>query len=260
MEIIKNPHNKIANLCKKLHFRKYRDQYSKFVCEGEILVKESELYAKELIEYILISENFLKQNGDYIKILEQKFKVNCFENKVYKSLSSTTSPQGILAIVKKFKHEIKVSTLKLVLILEEISNPGNLGSIIRTSEAAGFECIFLIGNCVDVYNSKTVRSSMGSIFRVKTSKLQNLSLLKDEGFLLYGNVPNAIQYINEEKFQGKVALVFGNENAGISKELLKNCDRKITIPMCGKVESLNAAEAASIAMYFVKFLSGKCVN
>ena len=164
----------------------------------------------------------------------------------------------MLAIVKTPGYALtdilKENTAKL-LVLDNLRDPGNLGTIIRTAEAAGMSGILLSEGCVDITNPKVVRSTMGAIFRVPFVRCEVLAdellRLKESyyGFTVYATALNGSVVFTENKYYGRCAIVIGNESNGVSPEVLAASDKKIRIPMAGKVESLNAAVAAAIVMY-----------
>lgn len=174
---------------------------------------------------------------------------------VFKTMSDTITPQGILCVVKKeyWQLDTLLETEKpLFIALENIQDPGNLGTIIRTAEGAGATGIIMSRDTVDIYNSKTVRATMGSIFRVPfvyvEDMLQTAERLQAAGVNTYaGHLQGTDMYA--EDYTGASAFFIGNEGNGLSKDLTDAVSSRIQIPMKGKVESLNAATAATVLMY-----------
>ena len=139
------------------------------------------------------------------------------------------------------------------MILERLQDPGNLGTIMRTAEAAGVSCVIMDKDTVDIYNPKVVRSTMGAIFRVPFIYADNLNavadLLKKDGYSLYAAHLKGTHNFNEIAYEKKTAFLIGNESAGLSEKTASLADEYVKIPMKGKVESLNASVAASLLMY-----------
>lgn len=247
---------KLKNIRKLLDSNKARKEQGLFVVEG---IKMTNEIPSSFNCQVYMSESFYKEN----KNLNYK-NIEIVSDDVFKSVSDTVTPQGILALVsiddlrraKDLKNQKESAKEKQsVLILDGISDPGNLGTMIRTAEAAGVRAIYLSRNSADLYNPKTIRSTMGSIFRVPvyTCELgEKINELKEEGFSIYAAALDGAQFFNEIKYALKNAIVIGNEANGISKEVLELADKKIKIPMEGEVESLNAAISAAVLMYHVK--------
>ncbi|MCR5774534.1 MAG: RNA methyltransferase [Lachnospiraceae bacterium] len=168
-------------------------------------------------------------------------------------LADTRHPQGILAVVKQKHYELKDLTGgSLYIILETIQDPGNLGTIIRTAEAAGVSAVIMNKGCVDIYSPKVVRSTMGSIFRVPFIYSDDLTgtirQLKEDGIVIYAaDLSGTDMY--ETAFSERKAYVIGNEANGVSSDMISLADRIVKIPMEGQVDSLNAAVSAAVLMY-----------
>jgi TrmH family RNA methyltransferase len=174
---------------------------------------------------------------------------------LFRSISGTENPQGIALVCKtpiKLEPTQKPSANGLYLLLEEIQDPGNMGTIVRTGEAAGISGIIMSKDSADIYNPKVIRSTMGSIFRVPFSIVDDLAAavdtLKDNGITTYAAHLKGELY-NSGSLTKDCALLIGNEARGLSEEISAKADKLIKIPMHGKVESLNAAVATAILMY-----------
>lgn len=247
--------NKIIKMARSLHKKKGRMQTGLYFAEGLRLVKEALSYVPSEIDAVIMSEEFVCQNQALTEEIESKISnVYVVSQKLFAELCDTETPQGIAALIKFPKEEADLSSAKYVLILDGVSEPGNMGTIIRTAEAAGIDLICLLEGCVDVYSPKTVRSAMGSLFRMKvmSGDTSFVEELKKKDFTviataLYNSVP-----IEEAKVTGKRAIVIGNEARGVSEEVLSLADIAARIEMSGNVESLNAAVAAGIAMYMLR--------
>ena len=230
--------------------------------------KKSGLFAAEGLRFVMdtptqfMQELFIREDLD-LQIrsdLENRFPgvpVSLVTGPVMEKMADTRSPQGVMALVKMPSHSeeeiISGSGKPLIMILEDIQDPGNLGTIFRTAEAAGVTGILLSGGCVDVFNPKVIRSTMSAVFRMPFALCSDLpeavSKLKDKGIIvcaawLRGSVPyDSLSYLSG------TAFMIGNEARGLTEELAASADEKIRIPMEGEIESLNAAISAGILMY-----------
>jgi len=199
------------------------------------------------VECLIFSEYFKD-----IKIFD-RFKVKKFivNEKIKNSISQTESPQGIFAVVKMKKFSIEFRDKRFV-IFDRIQDPGNLGTIIRTSDAAGFNTIILDKGSVDPFNPKVVRSSQGSLFHLKiiNSDIKRIiEELKDRGVKILGTSPKGDKIYTDVNIRDRLAIVFGNEAKGIRDEILSMCDETIRIPIYGRAESLNVSVSSGIILY-----------
>ncbi|MCA6071112.1 MAG: RNA methyltransferase [Endomicrobium sp.] len=175
--------------------------------------------------------------------------------RLFNKLATTQSPQGILAVVKKKQYDILevLRSAGLFVVLENIQDPGNLGTIIRSADAFAAKAVFVSKGSADMYSDKAVRATMGSIFHLPVIDNINmkdmLSLLKEEKFTIFATSLKGKKYLNNIKIPNKSAFIIGNEANGITNETESLADELIKIYMPGKPESLNAAVAASIIMY-----------
>ncbi len=235
--------------------------------EGPKLFMEAPL---EWVKKIYVTEEFLEGLKDgregSLRISDM---IGWMEHEVIstdqlKKISDTQTPQGILCIMEQpdySLHDIiaKEDRPKLIMILEDIQDPGNLGTIFRTAEGAGASGIILSNGCVDIYNPKTIRSTMGSIYRmpfIYTDDLKStVSDIKKEGISVYAAHLDGSKCFDEVEY-GDSAFLIGNEGNGLRDETAELADIKIKIPMEGDLESLNAAVAASILMYH-HYISGR---
>ena len=179
-------------------------------------------------------------------------------------VSTSHSHQGVIAQVSEYKYwelDELIESVKaknedpFFIILDEITDPHNLGSIIRTADAAGVDAIIALKGCVDIYNPKVIRSTMGSIFDmniIQTTQDEAVDFLKANNFDIVSSYLHTESYYNETTYDGKIALVIGNEANGINDELISKSDKLVKIPIYGNAESLNAAISAAILMYEIK--------
>ena len=245
---------------KSLLKSKNRNKESKFIIEGyRILTLAIECNAK--IDYVFINEDFEKktEHVEFLEILKSK-NINTYKttNKIFNELVDTESTQGILAVVKFNQRTIQENLKdehRFVVILDRIQDPGNMGTIIRTADAAGVDAIIALKGCVDIYNPKVIRSTMGSIFDmniIHATQEESVRLLKLKNFDIVSSYLDTDNYYDKVEYNYKTALVIGNEANGINDELVSKSDVLAKIPIYGKAESLNAAISSAILMYEIK--------
>ncbi len=239
----------IQNLQKK---SKYRREEKLFIIEGTRLFQET---PRQLLKEVYVSENAEHMLKD--QLIDIKYEV--VSDHIFTSISDITTPQGILAVVKQPFYSLDKILAKenpLLLILEDLQDPGNLGTIMRTAEGAGVTGILMTKGCVDIYNPKVVRSTMGSIYRMPFIYLENqeefvriFRQLKENSIITYGAALMESKDYDQYAYEKGTAFVIGNEGKGLSETALSICEKYVKIPMCGQLESLNAAVASSILMY-----------
>ena len=229
--------NHIKELC-KLKEKKYRDSTNTYLIEGEHLIYEAYKEGILLEVLPLIGEDFSMDS-----------RITFISRDVMKKLSSTDSIPNVIGVCKK-KEEKEVGNK--ILILEDIQDPGNLGTIIRSSLAFGIDTIVLSPKTVDLYNSKVVRSTQGMMFHINIIVRELIPFIKElkkDNYVIYGTkVDNGINVKDIEK-KDKYALIIGNEGNGMSSNVESLCDKNLYIDMDKRVESLNASVAASILLY-----------
>lgn len=251
MLYINSKENNTFKKIKKLKLKKYRDQEELFLAEGTKF-----LDFEKIPKYIIINEGFSFEN---IKEKIEKFSCEKYilSSKLFFSISSQENSQGIILVYSKEKNDLTSLDSNLI-VLDKISDPGNLGTIIRTVDAAGFKDIILTIGSVDAYNEKTIRSTMGSIFNVRLHYLDSdflIDFLKERKYKIISTTleKDSIFY-TDMKLEEKNAFIFGNEGNGISKKIINSSHEKIIIPIYGSAESLNVAMACGIIVYKVKEL------
>ncbi len=233
-----------------------RMEQGAFVTEGIKMFEESKAGGYLMKAYV--SESFYEEkqqeDPDYFDV----FPYEIVSDRVLKEASDTLTPQGIMAVVKKPVYDLKTIITAPdanLLLLEDIRDPGNLGTILRTAEGAGVTGIILSKSSVDMYNPKVIRSTMGAIYRMPFIYAEVfkdvLIQIKKNNISVYASYLNAGQTYDEVNYQDKCAILIGNEANGLSSETASMSDQYIKIPMEGNVESLNAAVAAAILMYEV---------
>lgn len=252
MVFIESKENNLFKHTKKLKERKNRNKSNKYIIEGFRLVQEA-FKAKVSIDYLIITEDALgKMDEFFLDYISEDIKIYKINENLFKELVSTENPQGILAVINMNIMPLKANG-NFYLLCDKVQDPGNLGTIIRTSHAAGVQGIIITKGTVDIYNEKTIRSTMGSIFYIPIHyDDDNLSLvkkLKDEGFNLVVTSLDTDKDFFEEDLRGKVILTVGNEGNGVTEQVLDLADTKVKIPMPGNAESLNVAIATSVIIY-----------
>nr|WP_226391847.1 RNA methyltransferase [Ructibacterium gallinarum] len=234
-----------------------------YFAEGMRMVQEALLDAEAEIQFIIVSDEFAEKNKIFINSLDEKGKtVYTARESLFLEICNTESPQGIGVVLRMPEFVVPDwEKQTFVLILDGIADPGNLGTIIRTAEAAGVSCVCLLKGCTDLYNPKTVRSTMGSLFRMHCLSGGQvealLPALKQHGFTIAVTALKHSVSLEQAEIVGPRALVIGSEAFGVSDEVLNYADIRVKISMEGKVESLNAAVAAGIAMYFLRPQGGR---
>ena len=250
--ITSSSNGQIKNLIQLQKKGKTRKEQDVFIIEG---IKMYEEAPRERIVKVYASESFYDELLDPARYFgDIPFEV--VKDTVFKEISDTITPQGIMAVIKRYHHtleEILHNDTANLVVLEDLRDPGNLGTIVRTSEGAGVTGIILSKSSVDIYNPKVIRSTMGSIYRMPHIYVEDLKeALKEAekaGIVLYAAHLAGENNYDKEDYTKKCGILIGNEANGLTEEISKLAKRYIKIPMEGKVESLNAAVAASILMY-----------
>ncbi len=257
MMVITSKENKLLKTVRSLQRKKGREETGLYFVEGSRMVQEAVKWASDMLKYLLVSETFYEKNQAWTQSLEESgHMVYLVKDVLFRDLCNTESPQGIGAVLTIPEKDVPNGFGdSFLLILDGVSEPGNLGTIIRTAEAAGVDRILLTKGCVDLYNPKVVRSTMGSLFRmtcVSGIGLEEVKTIKQNGFSVIATALLDAVPIENAQIVGKRALIIGSEAFGVSEEMLALSDLRIYIPMEGQVESLNAGVAAGISMYMLK--------
>ena len=240
--------NPLVQKIKSLKDKEARVLYNEFILEGENIVKD--IPDTKLVDYIFVDQSKI---DDYKYILQKYNEDVVYEvpSKVMDVISDTKTPSGILAVAKK--PEAKTTLGESVVVLDGVSDPGNMGTSIRTCVACGVKDIYAI-NTVDAFSPKVVRSTMGGIFQVNVIPTTYDELLsKLQGYNLLTLDMNGEDIFKENKISKPFALVVGSEAHGVSKILKEKCTQILSLPMVGKIESLNAAVSLSVALYTLTF-------
>lgn len=257
---------RIRHLNELIAKRKVRDEESLFVCEGFRMFEEApdnlitEVYIEDKT-YDEMEESFKKTPSNrlgraFLKVRtleDNDVAVEKVTDNVLKKISETKTPQGLVFVLKMPHYGIEDLSGGNILILENIQDPGNLGTMLRTAEGAGVSGVLMSKGTVDIFNPKTIRSTMGSLFRVPflyTDDLEgSIEHLKKDGVRIYAASLQGTKFYDEIAYEGRNAFMIGNEGNGLSDEAVMMADELIKIPMEGKLESLNAAVSAAILLY-----------
>lgn len=244
----------VKDIIKLQRQAKYRHKTSLFITEGIKML--SEAAGSGRLVKIYISESVMEGRKDIPEKLLKEYPYETVSDKVFSHISDTVTTQGILGIAKQPAYNIEDilnDKRHMWLLLDDVRDPGNLGTILRTAEGAGMSAVIMGKGTADLFNPKTVRSTMGAIFRmpfIYASDITDIILnIKDNGYNVYGTtIEGSILYDKADYTKG-AGIVIGNEANGISDRVLGYITDRIRIPMEGGIESLNAAVAAAVVMY-----------
>lgn len=254
MNIISSKDNEIVKSVKKLKEKKFRDLENAYIIEGIKMVKEA-IDEKASIRQIIICDDCEKSDSIPKELMYEIAKYECYyvTSKVFKYISEVQTPQGVLAVVEKNNKGSEINYDEdIIVALDDLQDPGNLGTILRTVDSVGLTQILVSKGTADCYNPKVVRSSMGAIYRVKVIEcedlLQTLKEIRKNKFKVLVTSLGDSKNIYDMKYNKKV-IVIGNEANGVEERILNIADEKIKIPMIGRTESLNAAVATGVILY-----------
>ena len=246
--------NELIKHIRKLKEKKYRDEFGEFIVEGSKMIEEA-IHEKANIKHIIICDDCKTESSMTSEELYDIAKFDCIyvTQKVFCIITDVVNPQGILAVVEKpTKAENKIDyRANNFLILDNIQDPGNMGTILRTADSLNMKQIIVSPGTADCYNSKVVRSTMGAIFRINVIERDLEKVIKEmqkREIKVYSTDLKTDKTIYDVDYK-KSAVVIGNEANGVSKEILELSDARIKIPMPGKTESLNAAVATGVILY-----------
>ncbi len=248
MREIKSKDNRIYKTCEQLLLKKYRDRLGKYLIEGENLLEEAVKNGAE-VETVLLRRGCEKLPNS---LADRAF---VLDEKLFDKLAQTETSQGIMAVVAKPETDKAdfVGQDGNFIVLDRLQDPGNIGTILRTADAAGYRLAIVMKGTADIFSPKTVRAATGSLFRMPVVFLDSVSELREftkaAGKKLVATCFDTQRYYFDEDLTNNIALVIGNEGNGICEEIIESSDLKIKIPMQGNIESLNASVAAGILMY-----------
>jgi len=251
MEMITSKNNAVIVAASKLSDKKYRERTGTFAFEGIKLFSEA-LSADVRFSRVFVTETAY---GKYRAMLDElpEDVLTLVSDAVYEKLSFESAPQGVFSVAEYFSPKPK-EDFSFVLLLDGVADPGNFGAILRSAEAFGVDAVYMGKNGADLYNPKTVRACMGSLFRTDVRRTESIkdeiALLQKEGFRIFATALRRDSMdIRDVDFKGKIGFVIGNEGHGVSEEVLCTCDGTVIIPMREGPESLNAAVASGVVMW-----------
>ena len=250
MREIRSKDNKIWKRCEQLTMRKYRDRSGLYLIEGENLLDEA-IRNHVRIETVLVREDCQKALPP-----EAADKAFLLDARLFDKLAQTVTSQGILAVVAKAevrKEDFIGLPGSNFIVLDRLQDPGNIGTILRTADAAGYRLAILMKGTADVYAPKVVRAATGSLFRMPVVSMASTEELVEftraAGKKLTATCLDAQRCYYDEDLTHDIALVIGNEGSGVAPALIESSELRIKIPMQGNIESLNTAVAAGVLMY-----------
>jgi TrmH family RNA methyltransferase len=228
----------------KLHKKKYREQMGQFLLEGDHLVEEA-LGSDWDIEQLIVRED--RQEEAWLK----DYPTTVVTDQVFKALADTRSPQGVIAVVNIRTYQ--TDELKKLLILDNVQDPGNVGTMIRTADAFNYDGVILGKGTVDLFNDKVIRATQGSLFHLPVVKADLQTLLPDlqaRGVRLIASTLEDAVPLEEVTVPDSCAVIVGNEGSGVALDIQELSDLKVKIPINGRAESLNVGVAAGILLYY----------
>lgn len=261
IKFISSENNARIKHIKSLQLKKQRVKNQQFVIEGVRIIEQC-LDSDGVIEYIVCNENLHKVRGGtqlLNRLIEGGHTIYQLPDQLFNKIAATENPQGILAVVKMNDYTLESLNINhkenlFFVVLDRIQDPGNMGTIIRTCESAKVDGIIVTKGSVDPYNDKTIRATMGAIFYLPIVQCNDdnwIDYLKEQNVTLIAADLNTDKTYIDIDYNKNVAIVIGNEANGIDNKILASMDKIVKIPILGKIESLNAAVAASILIYKV---------
>ena len=251
MERITSKNNPSVMAAAKLSDKKYREKEGVFAFEGIKLFGEAVKNGAN-IRRVFVTEDASEKYGEVLSSVGEE-KIFIVSDVVYEKLSFENAPQGVFTVAEYFSAKPK-EDISLVLLLDGVADPGNFGAILRSADAFAIDAVYAGKNGADLYNPKTVRACMGSLFRVDVRRSASIEeevlRLKEEGFRIYATTLNeSSKDIRDVDLSGKIGFVIGNEGHGVSEAVIAACTGSVIIPMREGPESLNAAVASSVVMW-----------
>ncbi|GGR32384.1 MULTISPECIES: RNA methyltransferase [Agromyces] len=258
--MLENPRSPRVRAVAKLAKKAARQESGRFLLEGPQSVGEALTFRPELVEELFATPTALERHPEVAeRAREHGLDVEFVTEQVLESMADTVTPQGFVAVCRQFPTAVKdvfAARPKLIAILEEVRDPGNLGTIVRAADAAGADAVILTGRAVDLYNPKVVRSSTGSIFHLPVAvgaELEDIVTRARAGGLtvLAADVKgdDLLAVRTEGLLAQPTAWIFGNEARGLDDDKLALSDRAVVVPIYGNAESMNLATAASVCLY-----------
>jgi len=242
----------------KLKNRKTRDETGLFLIEGYRELKRAIDSGVDIVKIFSCPDLFLGENEEDLIRSSTGERVSCSEP-VFRKMSYRDRPDGLLAIAKQMRFSLsdfekQMGKAPLLVVAEAIEKPGNLGSILRSSDGVGADGVIVCDRCTDIYNPNVVRASVGTLFTIpviETSSEEAFAFLKRSGIQIIATSPAASHEFTEADLKGPTAIVMGTEQLGLSEYWLSAADLKVSIPMKGTADSLNVATATTLMLYEV---------
>ncbi|MGX7091238.1 TrmH family RNA methyltransferase [Hutsoniella sourekii] len=254
-EIIQSSHNQRVKDVSKLHLAKHRRKQQRYLIEGDHLLEEAITSGQDLLE-VFVSQDYQVQSPVIASYLETSSCKSLVSKEVFMKLSQVQAPQGILAVLPMMAEDwvALLQAGRRFLIVDQLQDPGNLGTIIRTADAANYDGVFLSKGTVDLYNDKTLRSTQGSLWHLPVVSNCDLEALipaiKEAGVRVLATALNQqAQPYQDVDSAERLALIMGNEGQGVSRQWVEASDQAIYIPMPGQAESLNVGVATGILLF-----------
>lgn len=257
-EIISKDNSLLKYVSKLEREAKFRRQEGRFVAEGLRVCLEAVL-SNAQVEYVFVSEDALLKHGEQLKpLLGLECEIYKLSGRAMSAICDTKTPQGVLCVLKTLDIDIDFDTMynkyiyNRYILLENIQDPSNLGTILRTADALGVSGVIMTEDCCDIYSPKVCRGSMGALYRIPFSIITDapsfIRKFKEHG-CAYAAVVRDGDKLGSFNFSESSLIVIGNEGNGLTGETIAECDRQVTIPMSGNAESLNASIASAILMW-----------
>lgn len=246
--------NPVVKAAAELKQKKYRQQQGLFLAEGLRTVEEAVRYGRvQSIFYTAVEDE--RTRSVLEEAAAKNVKLICVSEGVMKKIADTEMPQGVLAVCEMPACSVEelLATGKMLLVLDRVGDPGNIGTMLRTADAAGLGGLVLLKGSADIYAPKTVRASMGSLFHLPViggvSEAEFISSARKAGYELLVTCLDGADNLYKADLRGRLAFVMGNEANGVTESLLAAADKRVFIPMQGRAESLNVAMAAGVVMF-----------
>ncbi len=246
----------VKDVTKLMNSARYRRESQRFVAEGVRLCTDGAL-SGATIQWFLYTEAAQQKYAAEFALLEQKAeRSSAVSETLFRKMADTAAPQGFLCVfslLDKWQDTVTIDSKGRYAALENLQDPSNMGTILRTAEALGIDGVILSADCCDVYAPKVVRGSMGAVFRVPLMIVDDFTAfirsLGDNGVMTYASTPHEAVSVKQTDFSRGGVMLIGNEGNGLKPETIAACQQSVRIEMKGRAESLNAAAAAAILLY-----------
>ncbi len=251
---LQNPKIKYA---KKLRNRRFREKENKTILEGYRELSRSFEYGMQIEECFYCPEMYLGENEDSLiqNFIKNDIKVYEVPSHILEKIAYRDKPEGLIAIAKTQKHSLEDIPIKkngLYLIVEGIEKPGNLGSLLRSADAAGADGLIICNKCTDIYNPNVIRASTGALFAVPIAEATNeeaLTWVNENKIITLAGTPHTDYIYSDYDMTQSLAILVGAEQYGLTDFWMNKSEKQVNIPMLGKIDSLNVATAATILLY-----------